>query len=254
MNSDEIKRIKSYWNKQAVLNQAAAAIDPADHLGRKNAYIAHCRNLAIESALKNIPTGARVLDYGCGAGTFLTWLMEWRPGIAGYGADFSLEMLHLALTVNPELAGHITACNGKHLPFRNDSFESICTAITLIYLLEDRALLTLAREFRRTLVPGGVMVSVEQVRRNTHRQPEHHKIQRSPEELIRIFGQAGFELLEWRPIRRGRFPLIYLIRYGLIPTRWHDFIARIEDRLWRKLQVPQLDYADALFVWRAGID
>jgi SAM-dependent methyltransferase len=252
MPADETRNTKSYWNKQAVLNQAAAAIDPADRLGRKNAYIAHCRNIALASGLKDLPTGVRVLDYGCGTGTFLSWLKGWRPELSSYGTDFSMEMLRVALELDPQLGGRVTACNGQQLPFRDCSFESISTAITLIYLLEDHALLSLAQEFRRTLVPGGVVVSVEQVRRRTHRQPEHHKIQRAPEELIEIFAQAGFELVEWRQIRRGRFPLVYLIRYGLIPSRWHDLIARIEARLWRNSRVPQLDYADAYFAWRAS--
>ena len=250
MNAAPTRNAKIYWDRQALLNHAAAAIDPADLQGRKNAYIAHCRNLALASGLKALPPGARVLDYGCGTGTFLNWMIGWRPDLSGFGADFSNEMLHIALELNPGLAGRVTVSNSQDLPFREGSFASICTAITLIYLLENSALLSLAGEFHRTLSPGGIVVSVEQVRRRTHHQTEHLKIQRSPEEIIEIFDQAGFELLEWRPIRRGRFPLVYLIRYGLIPVRWHDSIARFEAYLWRKFNVPQFDYADALFVWR----
>ncbi len=254
MHADKTGNIQSYWDSQAVLNHAAAAIDPADRLGRKNAYIAHCRNLALASGLKHLPAGARVLDFGCGTGTFLGWLMWWRPELSGYGADFSREMLRVALGLNPELAGRVTVCNSQKLSFRDGSFAAICTAISLIYLLEGSALISLAREFRRSLVPGGMVLSVEQVRRRTHLQLEHHKIQRAPEEIIEIFAQAGFELVEWRQIRRGRFPLVYLIRYGLIPSRWHDRIARIEARLWRNSRVPQLDYADAYFMWRVKPD
>ena len=241
---------QSYWNRQAILNHEAAAIDPADQLGRKNAYIAHCRNIAMANGLSKLPTGSRLLDFGCGTATFLAWLKRFRPDLNGIGTDFSKEMLHIALDLHPELRGHLTACNGQQLPFRNHSIESICTSITLIYVLENHELLSLAQEFRRTLVPGGLVVSVEQVRRMTYHQPEHHKIQRSPEELIEIFFQAGFELQEWQPIRRGRFPLVYLIRYGLIPVRWHDYIARLEARLWRNFSIPQVDYVDAYFVWK----
>ncbi len=250
MNSDKNRIAKTYWNKLAVQSHAAAAIDPADRLGRKNAYITHCRNLALAIALKNLPSQARVLDFGCGTGTFLSWLMRWRPEISCFGTDISIEMLRMALNLNPELEGRITVCDGQKTPYRDSCFESICTAGTLVYILENHTLLSLAREFRRTLVSGGIVVSVEQVRRRTHHQTEHLKIQRSPEEIIQIFAQAGFELLEWHPIRRGRFPLIFLIRYGLIPVGWHDYIARFEARLWRKFSVPQLDYSDVLFVWR----
>lgn len=250
MNASPTRNAKTYWDQQALLNHAAAAIDPADRQGRKNAYIAHCRNIALASGLNKLPSNARVLDYGCGTGTFLKWMKGWRPDLSGFGADFSKEMLHIALELNPALDGRLTVSNSQDLPFHEGTFASICTAITLIYLLENSALFVLAREFRRTLAPGGMVISVEQIRRRTHHQTEHFKIQRSPEELIEIFAQAGFELLEWRQIRRGRFPLIYLIRYGLIPLSWHDCIARFEARLWRNFRAPQLDYADALFVWK----
>ena len=241
---------ESYWNKLATQSHAAAAIDPADRAGKKNAYITYCRNLAFGGVLKNLPASARVLDFGCGTGTFMGWLMRWRPELSVYGADISIEMLRVALDLDVALDGRITGCDGQKIPFQDNCFELICTAGVLCYVVENYALISLAREFRRALVPGGVVASVEQVRRRTHHQSEHHKIQRSPEEIIDTFAQVGFELLEWRPIRRGRFPLIYLIRYGLIPVRWHDFMARLEARLWRNFGVPQLDYADALFVWR----
>ena len=244
------RNARTYWDQQALLNRVAAAIDPADRRGRKNTYIAQCRNLALASGLKSLPPGAHVLDYGCGTGTFLSWMIGWRPDLSGFGADLSKEMLHIALELNPALEGRLAVSNSQNIPFSDGSFASICTAITLIYLLENSALLSLAREFHRALIPGGIVLSVEQVKRRTHHQAEHLKIQRSPEEIIEIFSQAGFELLEWRPIRRGHFPLIYLIRYGLIPVRWHDCIARFEARFWRNFGVPQFDYADALFVWR----
>ncbi len=250
MNANPSDPAKSYWNLQAEQNQAAAAIDPADRKGYKNAYIAHCRNLALSSGLKGLASEARLLDFGCGSGTFLSWLKYWRPDISGFGADFSTAMLRVGLELDPELAGHVTSCDGQHLPFADASLDAICTAIALIYQREDSALLSIAREFRRTLAAGGLVASVEQVRHMTHHQTRHLKVQRAPEQIISVFAQAGFELLEWRPIRRGRFPLIYLIRYGLIPVRWHDVIARFEARLWRHFRVPQLDYADAYFLWR----
>lgn len=243
---------RTYWNEQALVNRAAAAIDPADVRGWKNAYIAHCRNLAMAQGLKSMPVGSRLLDYGCGTGTFLSWLSRSRGDLPSYGTDISVAMLRLAQELHPELGGQVCACDGRQLPFAEASLAAICTAITLIYVLENEALLSLAREFRRALMPGGVVVSVEQVRRRTHHQPEHIKIQRAPEEMIQIFAKADFELLEWRPIRRGRFPLVYLIRYGLIPVGWHDAIARLEAHLWRHVPLPQHDYADAVFVWRAA--
>jgi len=251
MRAKHTEDLDAYWDAQAILHRGAAAIDPADTLGRKTAYIAHCRNLALASGLDQMAEGARVLDFGCGTGTFLTWLEQQRPDCSGYGIDLSSEMLHVALELHPNLAGHIATCDGRRLPMRGQSIDVICTAITLIYLTDDDALLALAKEFRRALVPGGLVVSVEQVRRHTHRQIGYRKIQRAPEDYLRIFSEAGFTLQGWRQIRRGRFPLTYLIRYGLIPRAWMHPVANLESWLWRDSRLPSWDYADALFIWRA---
>jgi hypothetical protein len=62
---------------------------------------------------------------------------------------------------------------------------------------------------------------------------------------LQAFREAGFTT-QWRQIRRGHFPLVYPIRYGLVPQGWLPRIAGLESRLWCNAPLPRFDYADVL--------
>jgi hypothetical protein len=48
------------------------------------------------------------------------------------------------------------------------------------------------------------------------------------EEYLQAFKESRLECVKHYPIRNGRWWSLYLIRYGLIPKRWFDRIARFE--------------------------
>lgn len=99
--------------------------------------------------LAGLAPGQRVLDAGCGNGGYLARLRQ--RGVRAAGLDLSLGMLRVAR--HPELVnGDVTA-----LPFRDGSLEAI-VAPHMLYHVPDRA--AAAREFRRVLAPGGVLVAV----------------------------------------------------------------------------------------------
>lgn len=250
MKDYSIDKIRQYWNSIANSAGKAAAIDPNDWRGFKNSYIALCHHLSLFPVLNDLPECASLLDFGCGTGIFLDSLQKVRQDILGVGVDLSEAMLAEAVRLHPQLAGQVVACDGHRLPFASQSIDAITCTGVLLYFHKDTSLLSVINEFRRLLKPGGWVVAVEQVRRKPHLQPKHHKIQRTPEQLVALFTQSGFCLQEWRQIRRGRFPLVYGIRYGWVPARFHAAIARLEARLWRGTSVPLFDYADALFIWR----
>lgn len=250
MKDDGFDKTRQYWNFMANSAGQAAAIDPNDCRGFKNAYISLCHHLALFPVLNRLQESALILDLGCGTGVFLASFQSVRPDVFGVGVDLSEAMLTEAVRLHPQLAGQVMAYDGHRLPFADGSVDALTCAGVLLYIHEDSRLLAMASEFRRLLKPGGWVVAVEQVRCKTHLQPEYHKVQRTPEQLVALFTQSGLVLQEWRQIRRGHFPLVYGIRYGWIPTRFHAAVARLEARLWRDASVPLLDYADALFIWR----
>ncbi|MBK8122819.1 MAG: class I SAM-dependent methyltransferase [Dokdonella sp.] len=241
---------KEFWDKLGKVAGDAAAIDPSDKAGRKNAYIALVRDLATHSGLTGVPNDGVLLDFGCGTGTFLSRFGLERPQIFAIGADISPVMLRNAIQRSPELLGRLFQYDGQRLPMADECLNAITTGGVLLYFREDHEFRDICDEFYRVLSPGGIVVAVEQVRAVALEDRENLKLQRSAKEIVELFEAAGFICEGWRQIRRGRFPLIYAIRYGLIPKKVYRLIAKLESFLWDRLGLPRYDYADATFLFR----
>jgi SAM-dependent methyltransferase len=251
MSFDDVTRkATGFWDAISRRAGTASAIDPNDSLGFKNDYIALVRDSALAPVLDRLAAGHIIVDFGCGTGTFLGNLRQSHPELAGVGVDISREMLRLATAAHVDLPGRVALFDGSRLPLRSGAVDAITTGGVLLYLTSQASLASVCQEFHRALKPGGMVACVEQIRSTDRHDPINCKLQRAPESLIAGFLGAGFELVEWRQVRRGRFPLIYPIRYGLVPRRWFEKIARLESRLWRGARAPSVDYADALFVFR----
>lgn len=251
MKSTSLPSIRQFWDKQAIDSGAASVIDPNDKRGSKNRYIALARFLAILESLGNFPVASSLLDFGCGSGDLLAKLTSIGNMKMLVGADISFQMLQTARKVHMPYRQSLVHFDGERLPFAAASLDVITlSGGVLIYIHDDEALKRLGREFARILRPGGGIIAVEQVRSQRYHDAEQEKTQRSPTALIGAFVDAGFDISEWRSIRRGRFPLVYLIRYGLIPECWFRFVANLEAKRWKNSKAPRLDYADALFVFK----
>lgn len=96
-------------------------------------------------------TGARVLELGCGAGTYVRLLA--KRGYPAIGLDYSLRSLHRAVTADLPLAGGYVAGEASGLPFRSGSFKAV-TCIGVLQALEKPE--TAFTEIARVLEPGGV--------------------------------------------------------------------------------------------------
>jgi SAM-dependent methyltransferase len=99
--------------------------------------------------LAGVVPGMRVLDAGCGNGTYLRELRERR--VTAAGCDLSLGMLRGA--AHPGLVNaDVTA-----LPVRDGGFDVVLAA-HLLHLVPDRS--AAVRELHRALAPGGTCVAV----------------------------------------------------------------------------------------------
>jgi len=100
-------------------------------------------------------TGLRVLDVGCGDGTYA--LGAAKRGALALGLDLSADMLQAAACRGEEVGLRIPWVRGdaKALPFADQSFQ-IVLAVTLLCFLRnpERALL----EMSRVLTPGGTLI------------------------------------------------------------------------------------------------
>lgn len=242
--------VRDYWDGLGGSAGDAAAIDPNDALGYKNAYVALVRDIAIDTAISDLPEQGRLMDFGCGTGTFLSNLRVFRPHLMAFGIDVSKVMLSRAVKRDGALRGRLIRYDGIRLPLADESLDAITTGGALLYLRDDQCFLAVCREFKRVLRTRGIVVAVEQVRASAMYDSKSLKVQRTAEGLRRLFEMAGFECIEWRQIRRGRFPLTYAIRFGFVPKRLHRAVARIESFLWKNAAMPRHDYADAVFKFR----
>ena len=70
------------------------------------------------------------------------------------------------------------------------------------------------------------------------------------EEYLQAFKESKLECLQYYPIRDGRWWLLYLIRYGVIPRGLFFMIAKREILLRQRERKATSYYQDYLFVLR----
>ncbi|MGN6574154.1 MAG: class I SAM-dependent methyltransferase [Nocardioides sp.] len=94
-----------------------------------------------------IPAGAsRILDVGCGEGTFCRYVAS--QGRAVVGTDVDPAVLPAAGPGN-----RYVASSAEQLPFADDSFDAVTMAMVLHHVDPDRSI----AEGVRVLTPGGVL-------------------------------------------------------------------------------------------------
>jgi SAM-dependent methyltransferase len=126
--------------------------DAYDEDVKSNAYNAHLEFPATSSLVPDVD-GKRVLDAGCGTGGYTAWLLD--QGASVVGVDVSEEMLAKARETVDGRADLQRADLGAPLPFDDDSFDGVLSALALGYV---RAWRETFAEFSRVLRPGGFLV------------------------------------------------------------------------------------------------
>ncbi len=182
-------------------------------------------------AKEGIAAPVRVLDVGCGAGTYVRFLR--RLNHEAFGLDYSLPSLSRAVAADPRDARCYAAGEAYRLPFRDGSFELV-VSIGVLQTLEDpeRAVGELARVAR----PGGLIVfeilnAIEVVAlvnaaRDRLRGTPPRLRTYSPREARRWLSAAGLG-----PVRRVGIYLPPRGLPGLSRTLMHDGVTRGVDRI-----------------------
>ncbi|MGQ9572406.1 MAG: class I SAM-dependent methyltransferase [Dehalococcoidia bacterium] len=105
----------------------------------------------LELIRRHVPLeGRRILDVGCGIGTFVQRLREFSPHV--YGVDIDRERVRRGATAMPYLAVAVS----EHLPFADDAFDVVLLHEVLEHVRDDR--LTLAEACRVTKAGGNVVI------------------------------------------------------------------------------------------------
>lgn len=99
--------------------------------------------------LSYLPKNAKVLDVGCGPGTFTQYVYK---KFDVEGIDISEEMLKIARKKFPDVL--FKNMDMKHMTYENNSFDAIVAGYSFIHIAEDEVVTTL-EEFHRILKPSG---------------------------------------------------------------------------------------------------
>jgi len=70
-----------------------------------------------------VPEHARVLELGCGPGTYVRYLGDLGHSVVG--VDYSLPSLHRAVGADEGRKGCYVAADGYHLPFTQETFDLV---------------------------------------------------------------------------------------------------------------------------------
>ena len=142
MSEDHRRTVESGYDRMA--EQYLATRDPYDPLA-----------LTALEDLASLPTGAVVLDLGCGAGVPVTgWLAD--RGFSVTGVDVSARQLELARTNVP--AGTFLKADMTKLAFAPESFDAVVAFHSIIHVprAEHPALLA---DIHRWLKPEGLFLA-----------------------------------------------------------------------------------------------
>ncbi len=229
------------WGERAQKGFLASGIDPADRKGRKNYYIDFLQKAALEEALE-LKGEEAVLDFGCGGGRFSYWLATKVKKVVGL--EVTPEMIALAEKNRTVENVEFIIYDGIYFPPMEYLFDIIVSVWVLQYMEREELKKTVS-ELSRYLKKGGRLCAIEQSSNNP-------RVERPDvEEYLQAFKESNLECLRYYPIRKGRWWVLYLIRYGIIPKAWLPPIARYELEK-RKSETESIRfYKDFLFLLRA---
>jgi SAM-dependent methyltransferase len=226
------------WGKRAEKGFLASGIDPADRGGHKNYYIDLLQKMALEEALK-LKGNELVLDFGCGSGRIAYWIAFRVKKVVGL--EITREMIDLAEKNRTADNVEFAIYDGLHFPVFPYFFDLILSVGVLQTMKEDLLKNTLSG-LAQYLKKDGTLYLIEHVSDS----PKGGG--RSLKEYLDAFGSSGMECLQHYPIRKGRWWLLYLIRYGLVPHKWFSHIASWEMNKNRKREDKIAYYRDYLFL------
>jgi SAM-dependent methyltransferase len=153
-----------------------------------------------------LPTGARILDAGCGSGRNMLELVR-------FGTVTGVELSQTSVDLARERGmGEVVAGSVLEMPFADDSFD-LAVSLDVIEHLEDD--LTALREIRRTVAPGGallVTVPAYQWLWSGHDEINHHHRRYTRRSLQSVAERAGWSQLRTTYFNSLLLPVAIFLR------------------------------------------
>lgn len=230
------------WGKLSKKGYLASGIDPGDRKGHKNYYIDLLQKMALDEVL-NLKGDELVLDFGCGSGRFSYWIAPRVERVVGL--EVTAGMVELAERYRTSKNVEFKLYDGAHFPPFPYSFDLILS-VGVLQIMKGELLKRTLSGLAQYLKKDGIFYFIEQV-------SDSPKVDRPTlKEYLDAFSSSKMECLQYYPIRKGRWWLLYLIRYGVIPKPWFRRAARYELAKTRGEKGFIRFYKDFLFLLRKG--
>lgn len=194
--------------------------------------------MALEEGLE-LKGDETVLDFGCGSGRICYWI---APKVKkAIGLEVTSEMIDLAEKNRAAPNVEFILYDGSHFPDLPHRFDLILS-VGVLQIMRGEILKRTVSELSKYLRKEGKFCLIEQASDNP-------KVDRpSLKEYLQSFKESQLECLHHYAIRRGRWWLLYLIRYGFVPQRWFPRIAAWELKEGRGFKGEITYYRDFLFL------
>jgi SAM-dependent methyltransferase len=226
------------WGNRAKKGFLASGIDPADRRGHKNYYIDLIQKMALEEVLE-LRGDELVLDFGCGSGRFSYWIAPRVKKVVGL--EITPEMIELAEKNRTAQNVEFMVYDGLHFPVFHNPFDLVLS-VGVLQIMKGELLKNTLSGLAQCLKKDRKLYIIEQA-------SDHPKMDRpNIKEYLDAFKESNLECLQYYPIRNGRWWMLYLIRYGLVPQKWFSKIAVWEINKNRKKEENILYYKDYLFL------
>ncbi|NQT46853.1 MAG: class I SAM-dependent methyltransferase [Candidatus Omnitrophica bacterium] len=197
----------------------------AKHLNERNAKVYYKKRIDILN--KNIDLGSnkKILDIGCGDGTFLKYLKEMHPKLSCFGVDISPTQLQVAKYKNDD--AKFCVAKAESLPFADKQFDIVIFNSVLHHVNEVELSI---KNALRLCKDAGVMVSIEPNRLNPFifvlsliKKSERGQLRLSLGRLRSLLA-GGFKSITTSSINSLCFP------YRMWPPqKFFAFIRKLED-------------------------
>jgi len=226
------------WAARVQKGVLASGIDPADRRGHKNRYIDLLQKMALQEVLE-LRGEEVVLDFGCGSGRISYWIAPKVKHVVGL--EVTAEMIELAETERRANNVEFNVYDGIHFPAFSHSFDLILS-VGVLQIMEKEHLLKTLSSLSQCLKKSGRFYLIEQA-------SDDPGVNRpTVEDYLQAFQESKLKCLEYYPVRNGRWWVLYLIRYGLIPESWFPRVASHELRKRRGEKGRIRPYKDFLFL------
>jgi SAM-dependent methyltransferase len=226
------------WGRLSQKGYLASGIDPADRRGQKNEYIDFLQKMALEEVLE-LKGNEVVLDFGCGSGRISYWIAPRVKKVVGL--EITPEMIKLAEKNRTAQNVEFMVYDGLHFPVFHNPFDLVLS-VGVLQIMKGELLKNTLSGLAQCLKKEGKLYLIEQV-------SDHPNVARpNTKEYLDAFKESKLECLQYYPIREGRWWMLYLIRYGMIPKGWFHRIAVWEIKKNRKKEDNISYYKDYLFL------